>query len=178
MKYLIMCEGPNEKKIIDILLEQDKLVIGRDDLVGREIYHARQIKKSPFVKTQLSIYGGDVEIWRIGDKQTDKLDIPKEFRTQIKNVKKYCTLPELEILLILSENMYKEYEKTKSQKHPKQFAKENIVFNKKRYKGETKFYEDYYGGDVPKLIRAIQEYKQRNHAHNVEQHYLVEILKQ
>ena len=177
MKYLIMCEGPNEKKIMDILLEQDKLIIGRDDLVGREVYHARQIKTSPFVKTQLSIYGDEVEIWRIGDKQSDKLDIPKEYRTQIKSVKKYCTLPELEILLIISEKKYKEFEKTKTNKHPKQFAKENIVYNRKRYTGETKFYEEYYGNDVAKLISAIREYKQRNHAHNVEQHYLVEILK-
>lgn len=83
----------------------------------------------------------------------------------------------MEILLILSEKKYKEYEKTKSQKHPKQFAKENIVFNKSRYKGETQFYEDYYGKDVSKLIKAIREYKQRNHSHSIEQHYLAEIVK-
>lgn len=86
-------------------------------------------------------------------------------------------MPELEILLILSEKKYKEYEKTKSQKHPKQFAKENIIFNKSRYKGETKFYEEYYGKDISKLVNALQEYKQRNHSHNSEQHYLLEILK-
>lgn len=177
MKYLIMCEGPNEKKIIEILLEHNRLKIGFDDLVGRQVYHARQIKTSPVVKTQLGIYGGPVEVWRIGDKQKDKLNIPQEFRLQIKKVTKYCTLPELEILLILSEKKYKEYEKTKSQKHPKQFAKENIVFNKNRYKGETKFYEEYYGKDVIKLISAIQEYKQRNHSHDVDQHYLIEILR-
>lgn len=177
MKYLIMCEGSNEKKIIDILMEHNKLTVNWDDLVGRQIYHARQIKTSPVVKTQLSIYGGPVEIWRIGDKQSDKLIVPNEYKMQIKNVVKYCTLPELEILLILSEKKYKEYEKTKSQKHPKQFAKENIILNKTRYKGETKFYEEYYGGDVERLISAIREYKQRNHSHTVEQHYLVEILK-
>ena len=33
MKYLIMCEGPNELQIINILLEHDKLILGRDDLV-------------------------------------------------------------------------------------------------------------------------------------------------
>lgn len=177
MKYLIMCEGSNEKTIIDILLKHNKLRIGWDDLVGRQVYHARQINKSPVVKTQLGIYGGPVEIWRIGDKQSDNLKIPQEFRTQIKEIKKYCTLPELEILLILSEKKYKEYEKTKSQKHPKQFAKENIIFNKSRYKGDSAFYEEYYGKDVSKLVNAIQEYKQRNHSHNIDQHYLLEILK-
>lgn len=177
MKYLIMCEGPNEKKIIEILLSNGELCIGFDDLLGRQVYHARQIKNSPVVKTQLGIYGGPVEIWRIGDKQSDKLNISNEFKKQVKKVTKYCTLPELEILLILSEKMYKEYEKTKSQRHPKQFAKDNIIFNKKRYKGATEFYEEYYGNDVTKLINAIREYKQRNHSHSIEQHYLVEILK-
>lgn len=177
MKYLIMCEGPNEKKIIEILLEYNKLSVTYDDLLGRQVYHARQISKSPVVKTQLRIYGGPVEIWRIGDKQSDKLVIPKEYKAQVKDVKKYCTLPELEILLILSEKMYKEYEKTKSQKHPKIFAKENIVYNRAKYNGSTAFYANYYGNDVSKLINAIREYKQRNHSHSGEQRYLVELLK-
>ena len=34
MKYLIMCEGPNEKKIIELLLEHNKLTVSYDDLVG------------------------------------------------------------------------------------------------------------------------------------------------
>lgn len=72
--------------------------------------------------------------------------------------------------------MYKEYEKTKSKIHPKQFAKENVMFNKKRYKGDTSFYEDYYGRDIQKLVSAIREYKQRNHSHSTEQHYVLEIL--
>ncbi len=164
MKYLIMCEGPNEKKLIELLLEHDKLSVCYDDLVGRQVYHARQIKTSTVVKTQLKIYGGDVEIWRIGDKQTDKLLVPNDFKVQIKNIKKFCTLPELEVLLIISEGLFKEYEKTKSKIHPKQFAKEHIAYNKSRYKGDTKFYEDYFGNDIQKLqqfshaIHKVPEY--------------------
>ena len=43
MKRLIMCEGPNELGIMQILLENDKLIFGEDDLIGLEPYHARQI---------------------------------------------------------------------------------------------------------------------------------------
>lgn len=178
MKYLIMCEGSHEKKLIEILLEHNELIIGWDDLVGRQVFHARQIKNSPVVKTQLNIYGGPVKIWRIGDKQSDKLVIPQEYKRQVKEVEMYCTLPELEILLVISEGLYKEYEKTKSQKHPKQFAKENIVYNRKRYNCETRFFEEYYGGNVQKLVNSIWMYRQQNHSHNAEQHYLSEILKQ
>lgn len=34
MKLLIMCEGPNELKIINILLENQKLKFSSDDLLG------------------------------------------------------------------------------------------------------------------------------------------------
>lgn len=47
MRYLIMCEGPNEKEIINILLENDCLgnnAFGRiteNELLGLTVYHAR-----------------------------------------------------------------------------------------------------------------------------------------
>ena len=56
-------------------------------------------------------------------------------------------------------------------------TKENIVYNRNRYKGETKFYEEYFGNDVDKLIKALHKYRQQNHAHKNDEHYLVEILK-
>ncbi len=55
MKLLIMCEGPNEKEIIDILLEHGKLIFTADDLLGLVPYHARQIKNSGQVKAALNI---------------------------------------------------------------------------------------------------------------------------
>ena len=51
-----MCEGPNELEIMRILLENDKLIFGEDDLMGLEPYHARQITRSSQVKTQLNLY--------------------------------------------------------------------------------------------------------------------------
>lgn len=79
MKYLIMCEGANEKKIIEILMKNHKLKIDYDDLVGRQVYQARQID-NPYVTASLGMYHGKVEILRIGDKQSDRLAIPKDFR--------------------------------------------------------------------------------------------------
>ena len=93
-KLLIMCEGPNEKEIIKILLENDLLKFTEDDLLGLTPYHARQIKSSGQVKTELNIYPGQVRILRIGD----KLVIPSEYKDKILSVDKYCTKPELEML--------------------------------------------------------------------------------
>ena len=46
MKYLIMCEGPNELEIIKILLRHNCLKFTDDNLLGLIPYHARQIKSS------------------------------------------------------------------------------------------------------------------------------------
>ena len=114
MKYLIMCEGPNELEIIRMLLEHDKLIFTEDDLLNLVPYHARQIASNPTVKAALNLYHGDVQVLRIGDKLNDELKIPKEYKGKIKGVEKYCTKPELEMLLIISEGLNADFEKEKS----------------------------------------------------------------
>ena len=104
MKLLIMCEGPNELKIINILLENQKL----------------------------NLYPDEVHVLRIGDGQNEKLEIPSAYKDKITLFEKYCTKPELEMLLIISENLAAEYEKVKSKTKPKTFAKANIRYGRKK----------------------------------------------
>ena len=158
-KLLVMCEGTNEKKIMDILMENGKLKFSEDDLLGLTIYHARQISKSAQVRTELNIFPGEVEVLRIGDKQSDKLVIPKDYKDRIVKVDKYCTKPELEILLIIAEGLLGEYEKVKSKVSPKEFAKAHIKLGKKAYDNSSKFYEDYFGNNVDALVDSISQYK-------------------
>lgn len=178
MKRLIMCEGPNELKVMNILLENDALIFTEDDLLGLTAYHARQIKSSTQVRTALNLYpGNDVLVMRVGDKQTDKLTIPADYKEKIKGIEKYCTMPELEMLLIISEGLVKEYEKVKSGTDPKDFSKANIVYNRKRYDNSTQFFEDYYGNDCEKLVAAIREYKRIKGSHRKDELYLADLLK-
>lgn len=178
MKRLIMCEGPNELTLINILLENDALVFSEDDLLGLAAYHARQIKTNAQVRLALNLYdGNDVTVMRVGDKQTDRLLIPADFKEKICAVDKYCTLPELEMLLIISEDLVKEYEKVKSTVRPKVFAKERIWCNRRRYDNSSRFYRDYYGYDCGKLIHAIREYKRIRGSHEKDELYLADILK-
>ena len=177
MKYLIMCEGPNELEIIRMLLEHDKLVFAEDDLLNLVPYHARQIGNNAAVKTALNLYYGDVEVLRIGDKLNDELKIPREYKGKIKGIKKYCTKPELEMLLIISENMDSEFEKVKSKTSPKIFSKENVVYNRVRYDNSTAFYRDYYGERIDLLVNAIKRYKQLKGKHQRDEFYLADLLK-
>ena len=163
MKLLIMCEGPNEKEIIDILLEHGKLIFTADDLLGLVPYHARQIKNSGQVKAALNIY-------------PEEVTIPAEYKHKIVGEEKYCTKPELEILLIISEGLYDQYEKVKSKMKPKDFAKQNIKLGKKRYNNSTQFYRDYYGNNVDSLVSAIIEYRRKKGTHKKDELYLADLL--
>lgn len=46
MKILVMCEGPNEKAVVEMLLDAGRLKFSKDDLVGLNVYHARQLTSS------------------------------------------------------------------------------------------------------------------------------------
>ena len=128
-----MCEGPNEKTVIQILLENDCLIFSEDDLVGLTPYHARQIQTSGQVRAELNMYPGKVEVIRVGDKQSDNFKIPTEYRGKIISVEKYCTKPELEMLLIIGEGHFEKYEKVKSKMKPKEYAKKYIKCGRRKY---------------------------------------------
>lgn len=64
MKILIMCEGPNELKIINLLLDNGKLKFTRDDLLDMRPFHARQLT-SPQLKPSA---------WRISRRDCDLSD--------------------------------------------------------------------------------------------------------
>lgn len=177
MKLLIMCEGSNELKIINILLENKKLRFTSDDLLGLVPYHARQIKSSGAVKAALNLYPDKVHIMRIGDGLNEELKIPAGYKDRITLVEKYCTKPELEMLLILSEELADEYEKVKSRVKPKDFAKMHIRCGKEKYDNSTTFYENYFGADCEKLVVAIRTYKRHNGSHKRDEHYLADLLK-
>lgn len=177
MKRLIMCEGPNELGIMRILLENDKLIFGEDDLIGLEPYHARQLSNAQ-VRTELNIYPGhDVLVMRVGDVQNEAFKIPDDYKEKIAEVKKYCTKPELEMLLIISEGLMSEFDKTKSKVSPKEFAKKHIKCGRRKYDNSTQFYTDYYGVDPDKLVKAIKEYKRIKGTHKKNELYLADLLK-
>lgn len=81
MKLLVICEGPNEKVVVDMLPDARHLEFSEDDLIGLTVYHARQFT-APVIKTALSIYTGEFKVYRIGDSMTDKLPVPADYQGQ------------------------------------------------------------------------------------------------
>lgn len=174
-----MCEGPNGKAVVEMLLDAGRLKFSKDDLVGLNVYHARQLTSS-IIKTNLSIYTGDFKVYRIGDTLTDKLSVPLDYKERIKEIRKFCTKPELEILLLIADGKDAEFEKVKAgkdRKGPKSFCKTKVVYNHKRYDNSTQFYLDYFGSDIDLLVTAIKKYKQKHDAHKKDEEYLADLLK-
>ena len=177
MKRLIMCEGSNELEIMRILLNNDKLIFGEDELIGLTPYHARQLSNSQ-VRTELNMYPrNDVLVMRIGDVQNDTFKIPNDYKKKIVEVRKYCTKPELEMLLIISEGLVSEFDKIKSKMSPKEFAKKHIKCGRRKYDNSTQFYRDYYGTNPDMLVKAIKEYKRIKGVHKKDEQYLADLLK-
>lgn len=177
MKKLIICEGTNEKTVVDMLLENDRLCYGRDELLGMIVYHARQIDTNPTLQNMMNQYKGELDILRVGDSLNDKLRIPKKYKNQIRQVLKYCTKPELEMLLIISEGRIKDYEKFKSKKSPKSYCKENVRHNGHKYDNTSDFYREYYGDRIELLTDSINEYKRIKGKHKIDELYLADLLR-
>lgn len=179
MRILLLCEGPNEEVLVNLLLDANKFSFTRDDLIGRRSYPVRQLN-NPTIKSELKLYGLPVKVYRIGDKQSDKLVIPRDLNNIVssKEIYKFCTKPELEMLLILNEKLEKEYEKVKSVYSPKEFAKRNIRYNGRKYDQSSDFLITYFGGtNIKKLIANINKYKTYKKQHNKDELYLADILK-
>ncbi len=176
MKILIMCEGPNELKVINLLLDSNKLSFNRDDLLDMRPFHARQLE-SPQLKPALDAYNGKLIIYRIGDKLSDKLKISKDFVPKIAEQHKFCTKPELEMLFIIAENLTSAFEKVKSKQKPKEFCKQHIVFNRRKYDNSTLFYENYFNGRIELLVSSITEYHRLHGKHKPDEKYLFDLLK-
>ena len=179
-KILLLCEGKNEEKVLDILLDNNCLIFNRDNLIARRAIPLPSNIKTPFVISSIKQNGEMIDIIRVKDSQKDLIRIPKEIKkyVSLERVYDYCTKPSIEILLIMNEGLLKEFNKVKSKKDAKDFAKENIKYNGRKYDNSTAFYESYFGGKrLPILLNNIKAYKQ-NHSNKRNENYLADLLKQ
>ena len=175
MKYLVMCEGSNEKAVVDNLIKNKKFLYSSDELIGLTSYVARQLTKDNPAYSVVSQYNKPFEILVIGDTKKEEIKIPKEFSKLVtsKDIKKYHTKPELEILLIINQNLVKEYRK--SGLTPKEFSKKYIKHNKIKYNNSKSFWENYYLGKSHILSQDILEYK-RIKNHTKKEFYLADLI--
>lgn len=152
---LCSCEGRNEEDAIDWLLDEDKLIFTRNDLIDKKCTRDRQAKK---IQDRYLSYDHEKEVvvLRIIDRVGDKFKLGKLFvdRFDVLNI---ITNPEIEILMILHRGDYQEYIKKGSKMKPSLYAKSNYSEMNIKTKGSVK---DFFG-DINSLIGALEEHKKR-----------------
>ncbi len=170
-----MTEGSDELAFVNVLLSKGILKFKREELLMEDVYHARQITGELVGYIQLLPNEDTVSVYRIGDKLTDELTIPKSvLPSKISGKYDVSTTPEFEILFILNEGLYDEYLKTKSCKKPSAFYKEHT----KKYKKQSSFVTEYFEGMTNEsIVSLIKLYvKKHGHSHKKNQLSLEEII--
>lgn len=146
-----ICEGAAEEAIIDILLDNDKLIFSRKDMIEEDPIRCRGAKN--FEREYLNkIFSKKIRIYRILDSKREKFKLSDAYKDKVEVIN-VITSPEIEMLVIISENKYNEYKKSKEK--PSIYCVKNLKF--KNVKSE-KFITHYFS-DVTKLISAIKEYR-------------------
>lgn len=115
-----ICEGGAETAILDLLLDQNKLIFSRDDLLEGEILKTRKGKdfETRYLKKDFS---GKITVYRILDSRRENFKISKAYQHKVEVVN-VITAPEIEMLIICNEGKYQEFEKKKGMS-PSEYCK-------------------------------------------------------
>lgn len=151
-KYIAcICEGTAEQVIMNLLLENNRLIFTYDDLLEGEVLRSRSGEK--FEKQYLRKgFTEKITVVRILDSHTENFKLSKAYANKIKVVN-IVTAPEIEMLVIFKEGKYDEFKKSK--KKPSEFCTADLRF--KGVKSAT-FIRKYFS-NVDSLVAAIREYK-------------------
>lgn len=168
-KYIAcICEGTAEQVIMNILLDNHKLIFEREDLLEEDVLRSRSGQK---FEQQYLRKGFDdkITVLRILDSRGENFKISKVYQHKI-NVVNVITAPEIEMLIIFNENKYENFKK--SRKKPSDYCKEDLSYKNVKSKSFiTEFFEN-----VNSLINAIKEYKRVSHIPN-DEYSLFDLLK-
>lgn len=146
-----ICEGSAEQAIMEVLLDANVLIFNQEQLLDGEIIRSRGAKsfQSKYLRKS---FNKEITILRVLDSRNESFNLSREYKNKI-SVIDVVTAPEIEMLIIISEEKYADYKR--SRKKPSEFCKVDLKLrNVKSYD----FVKGYFK-DVGKLIFSIVEYK-------------------
>lgn len=148
-----ICEGKAEHAIMDILLENNSLRFERHQLLDEKILDIRSASK--FEQQYLrKNFENKITIYRVLDSRRENFKLSKLYINKVEVIN-VITAPEIEMLIIHSENKYDAFKKTTMK--PSDYCKQNLKLpDVKKYQ----FVREYFS-DVEKLISAIRTYRSK-----------------
>ncbi|MDS0528084.1 hypothetical protein NNC19_20525 [Clostridium sp. SHJSY1] len=147
-----ICEGSAEEAIMDLLLENNKLIFSKEQLLEEKVIRSRGAKnfESKYLR---KAFGKKITVLRILDSRGENFKLSAAYKDKVKVIN-IITAPEIEMLVIYKEGKYTEYKK--SGKKPSEYCKENLKYGHvvKNYE----FVKNYFK-DIDELVKAIFEHK-------------------
>ena len=146
-----ICEGGAERAILDLLLDDHKLIFEREDLIEEELLRCRNAKD--FERKYLKkAFSETITVYRILDSRNENFKLSKAYEQKV-DVINVVTAPEIEMLVICNEGRYKEFKNSGNKTSV--YCKNSIKYkNVKSYE----FVREYFS-DMHILLNALHEYK-------------------
>lgn len=150
-----ICEGNAEKEIIELLLNANLLTFSKADLLEKEITRVRKADK--FSNRYLNRDFGDskISVYRILDSKSECFTISDAYQGKIRTIDNFYTCPEIELLVIITENHYAIYKRKFAHVKPSTYCKQTFGFSKIKNEG---FITKYYV-DTSKLVSALEQHR-------------------
>lgn len=162
---LISCEGGAEDAIVRMLLDRRRTVFDREDVI--DITRLR--KASDIERQYLGFeYDRPVQLLRIVDSVRARFQLGALYHDKC-SVYRVCTRPEIEILNILNEDLYADYER--SHMKPSEYCKQHLGMSDVK---RPEFLKRYWS--IDDLVGCIREYA-RIHRAEPGEYTLADLLK-
>lgn len=150
-----ICEGGAETAIMDILLDHDRLIFNREQLLEGQVLP--RISVRDFERRYLGReYDRKVLILRVIDSRKEQFNLSEAYRCQVERIINARTSPEIEMLIIVREDRYDNYchEHNKNKIKPSEYCK--TILGHKKVKTQEFIREYFSNPDV--LIDSIIKY--------------------
>lgn len=161
-----ICEGAFEQAIMEILLDAEKLIFTREQLLEEEILRCR--KAANFQRDHLNKSGiNNLTVYRILDSKKEIFKLSGPYKEKV-NVINIITSPEIEMLVIHAEDKFDDYAKKRIK--PNEYVSKILKY---KHVKSYDFAKEYFS-DVDKLICAIRKYRSNS---QIKENTLCDILR-
>lgn len=148
-----ICEGAAEQAIMDILLENEAIIFKKEQLLDEKIIRTRSAKN--FEQNYLrKSFINKIRLYRILDSRRERFNLSKLYKEKVEVIN-IVTAPEIEILIIHSEDKYDDFKN--SNKKPSEYCKQDLKYSEAK---SYNFVREYFS-NTQKLVAAIEQYQQK-----------------
>jgi hypothetical protein len=147
---LFSCEGKAERLILSKLRQEKRLLCPGESIVDFTSLRSADSIENRYLGLD---YDQQLIIVRVLDSRSERFKLSRLYRGRFPVFSVY-TRPEIEMLAIIKEDRFVEYDKVKSRVKPSQFCKEALGIARIK---DTAFLDTYWNAD--ELSRAIREYR-------------------